>query len=122
MRSGDLKVEDYARSLLSRIEARDSVTKAWAYLDPSFVLEQARKLDAIPAEKRGPLHGIAIGVKDMILTKGKFINIFQSFFQVFTKQERAIISSSLYEHQTCQHNTTLSSMQATLPAPSMQLQ
>ena len=70
MKKGDLSVEDYAKSLLSRVKERDHVIKAWAYLDPEFVLAQARKLDQIPAEKRGPLHGVAIGVKDVILTKG----------------------------------------------------
>src|SRR4051794_35239812 len=71
IKAGELTVEDYAKSLLSRIKQRDQVVKAWAYLDPDFVLAQARKLDQIPLEKRGPLHGIAIGVKDVILTKGK---------------------------------------------------
>jgi Asp-tRNA(Asn)/Glu-tRNA(Gln) amidotransferase A subunit family amidase len=71
MKKGDLTVEDYARSLLSRIKERDDVVKAWAYLDPDFVIAQAKKLDAMPAEKRGPLHGVAIGVKDVILTKGR---------------------------------------------------
>jgi Asp-tRNA(Asn)/Glu-tRNA(Gln) amidotransferase A subunit family amidase len=71
MQKGDLTVEDYAKSLLTRVKARDGVVKAWAYLDPEFVFTQARKLDQIPAEKRGPLHGVAIGVKDVILTKGK---------------------------------------------------
>lgn len=70
MKKGDLTVEDYAKSLLARIKARDDEVKAWVYLDPDFVIEQAKKLDAIPAEERGPLHGIAIGVKDVILTKG----------------------------------------------------
>jgi Asp-tRNA(Asn)/Glu-tRNA(Gln) amidotransferase A subunit family amidase len=65
-----LTVEEYARSLLSRIKARDLVVKAWAYLNPDLVLEQARRLDQIPVEKRGPLHGVAIGVKDVIYTKG----------------------------------------------------
>lgn len=70
MKLGSLTVEDYAKSLLSRITHRDEAVKAWAYLDPDFVLAQARKLDQIPPEKRGPLHGIAVGVKDVILTKG----------------------------------------------------
>ncbi|KAJ2906296.1 Glutamyl-tRNA(Gln) amidotransferase subunit A 1 [Zalerion maritima] len=67
--SGELTVEDYARSLLSRIKDRDSTVKAWAYLDPGRVLSEARKLDAVPEEERGPMHGIAIGVKDVIYTK-----------------------------------------------------
>lgn len=70
MKAGNLTVQDYAKSLLSRIASRDSQVKAWAFIDPDFVLEQARKLDAIPASERGALHGIAIGVKDVILTKG----------------------------------------------------
>jgi len=70
MKDGSLTVEAYSRSLLERIRERDHVVKAWAYLDPDFVIAQAKKLDAVPAEKRGPLHGVAIGVKDVILTKG----------------------------------------------------
>lgn len=70
LRNGELTVENYAKSLLARIKERDHIVKAWAYLDPDFVLAQARKLDQIPVEKRGPLHGIAVGVKDVILTKG----------------------------------------------------
>ncbi|KAH6887020.1 amidase [Thelonectria olida] len=69
LQDGSLTVEQYAQSLLARIERRDSTIMAWAYLDPGYVLEQARILDKIPAEKRGPLHGVAIGVKDVIYTK-----------------------------------------------------
>ncbi|KAL2065160.1 hypothetical protein VTL71DRAFT_4301 [Oculimacula yallundae] len=69
LKSGKLTVEAYAKSLLSRIQQRDHVVNAWVYLDPEFVLTQARKLDGIPAEERGPLHGLAIGVKDVIYTK-----------------------------------------------------
>ncbi|KAI9372842.1 amidase signature domain-containing protein [Aspergillus egyptiacus] len=69
IREGTLTVESYARSLLSRIEARDSAVQAWAYLDPEYVLKQAKELDKIPLESRGPLHGVAVGVKDVIYTK-----------------------------------------------------
>lgn len=72
MKDGSLTVEAYANSLLARIKERDHIVKAWVYLDPEFVIAQARKLDQIPKHERGPLHGIAIGVKDVILTKGKF--------------------------------------------------
>lgn len=68
-RDGSLTVHDYATSLLSRISERDSTVNAWAYLSPELVLQRAKELDEIPPEKRGPLHGVAIGVKDVILTK-----------------------------------------------------
>lgn len=70
LQKGDLSVEEYAKALLARIKERDDAVRAWAYLDPEYVLAQARELDQIPSEQRGPLHGIAIGVKDVILTKG----------------------------------------------------
>jgi amidase len=39
---------------------------AWIHLDPDAVLAQARALDAGPV--RGPLHGLPVGVKDIIDT------------------------------------------------------
>lgn len=68
--SGKLTIEDYAKSLLERIKERDAVVKAWAYLDPEQVLEQARALDKVPKDWRGPLHGVPVAIKDIIYTKG----------------------------------------------------
>lgn len=75
IRAGDMSVEAYARSLLRRIEERDAAVGAWAYLDPDFVLEQARALDKVPEAERGPLHGLAVGVKDVIYTKGEWASV-----------------------------------------------
>ncbi|KAF1931161.1 glutamyl-tRNA amidotransferase subunit A [Didymella exigua CBS 183.55] len=69
VKAGEVSIEDYASSLLKRIEARDDAVQAWAYLDPAYVIEQAKALDAIPESERGPLHGVAIAVKDVIFTK-----------------------------------------------------
>lgn len=70
-RNDNLTVEDYAMSLLKRIDERNDAVKAWAYLNPTQVMEQARALDKIPKDQRGPLHGVAVGVKDVIYTKGE---------------------------------------------------
>ncbi|CAN9180157.1 unnamed protein product [Alternaria alternata] len=64
-----LTVEDYAKALLDRIESRNTVVKAWQYLDADLVLSQARALDRLPRDQRGPLHGVAIAVKDIMDTK-----------------------------------------------------
>ncbi|RFN48062.1 amidase [Fusarium flagelliforme] len=69
LRSRELTIEQYAASLLERIKQRDDHVKAWAYLNPETVLEQARALDKVPFEQRGPLHGLPVGIKDIILTK-----------------------------------------------------
>jgi Asp-tRNA(Asn)/Glu-tRNA(Gln) amidotransferase A subunit family amidase len=67
IRAGHRSVEDLARSCLERIAGRDAEIRAWAYLDPDRVMAEARELDKTPV--KGPLHGIPIGVKDMIDTK-----------------------------------------------------
>ncbi|KAK5110429.1 hypothetical protein LTR62_005780 [Meristemomyces frigidus] len=67
--NGSLTVEEYATSLLQHIDERQPVVKAWEYLNHDLVLSQARALDQIPKEQRGPLHGVAIAVKDVIYTK-----------------------------------------------------
>ena len=63
---GEATVEDVVRACLDRVAARDPAVRAWSYVDPAAALRQARELDKRPV--RGPLHGVAIGVKDMIDT------------------------------------------------------
>lgn len=65
----ELTIEDYAKSLLARIKARDDTVKAWVYLNESLILSNAKALDQVPFEKRGPIHGLPVGIKDVILTK-----------------------------------------------------
>jgi Asp-tRNA(Asn)/Glu-tRNA(Gln) amidotransferase A subunit family amidase len=62
----DISAEQLARACLARIEEREATVGAWIHLDPDAVLAQARQLDAGPV--RGPLHGLPIGVKDIIDT------------------------------------------------------
>jgi Asp-tRNA(Asn)/Glu-tRNA(Gln) amidotransferase A subunit family amidase len=64
--AGQIGVEEAVRACLARVAARDPVVRAWAFIDGDAVLRQARELDKWPV--RGPLHGIPIGVKDMIDT------------------------------------------------------
>jgi NCS1 family nucleobase:cation symporter-1 len=73
IKAGETSVEEYARSLLARIKARDESVQAWAYLDAEHVIKQAKALDAIPQAERGPLHGVAVAVKDVIYTKGELL-------------------------------------------------
>jgi Asp-tRNA(Asn)/Glu-tRNA(Gln) amidotransferase A subunit family amidase len=71
LKSGELSVEAYAKALLASIQEREHEIRAWAYLNPELVLSEAKKLDQIPLDQRGPLFGLPIGIKDVFLTKGK---------------------------------------------------
>ena len=49
-----------------RIDARDEIVGAWEFLDRSLALAQATECDSSPS--RGPLHGVPVGIKDIIQT------------------------------------------------------
>jgi len=62
----EITAEALASALLDRVAARESVVRAWAHLEPDRVLAAARALDAGPM--RGLLHGLPVGIKDIIDT------------------------------------------------------
>ncbi len=64
--SGKLTVTQVALDHISRYEERDGALHAWAYLDRELILRDAARMDEIPIERRGPLHGVMLGVKDVI--------------------------------------------------------
>lgn len=64
--AGELTAEALASACLERIREREPAVQAWAYIDPPAVIEQARALDRTP--RRSRLHGIPIGIKDVIDT------------------------------------------------------
>ena len=61
-----LSAEEYATAWLDAIDAQEAVVRAWHYLDRNQALAAARKRDR--EGSGGPLHGIAIAVKDLIDT------------------------------------------------------
>ncbi len=68
--SGALTAEAVAEAFLAQVEAREAEVRAWAYLDGDDVLRQARALDTARRTGRalGPLHGLPVGVKDIVDT------------------------------------------------------
>ncbi len=66
IRAGNLTSEALVGACLARIQARESEVGAWEYLDADRTFADALEADRSPV--RGPLHGIPIGVKDIIDT------------------------------------------------------
>ncbi len=58
--------EAVARACLEHISKREPQVQAWQFLDPALVIKQAKALDA--GASRGPLHGVPVGIKDIIDT------------------------------------------------------
>ncbi|MEM9176807.1 MAG: amidase family protein [Myxococcota bacterium] len=67
---GRLTSEDLVKSCLDRIEERDDAVKAWVHLDKDHALAQARAADLALqfGNGTGPLHGVPVGIKDIIET------------------------------------------------------
>lgn len=63
---GELKSVELVADCLERITARDGELQAWVALDPDRALADARELDRTP--RRSPLHGVPVGIKDIIDT------------------------------------------------------
>jgi len=67
--AGTLTAEALTRACLERIAAREPVVHAWVHLDPERAIAEARERDRTASTSgKGPLHGVPIGVKDVIDT------------------------------------------------------
>jgi len=70
IRGGEITSVELVQACLDRIDETDGQLKAWAHLDAGHALTQAEELDSIRRSGRpvGPLHGVPIGLKDIIDT------------------------------------------------------
>jgi len=64
--AGETTAVAVTEACLARIEEREDVLHAWAFIDPELALEQARECDK--ADPKGLLHGVPLGIKDIIDT------------------------------------------------------
>jgi Asp-tRNA(Asn)/Glu-tRNA(Gln) amidotransferase A subunit family amidase len=70
IRDGAISAEQLVQACLARVREVDGQVQAWQYLDPEHALAQARARDQDRREGRpaGPLHGVPVGIKDIIDT------------------------------------------------------
>ena len=70
VREGAIGAGQLAEACLARVREVDGQVQAWAHIDPEHVLVQARARDAdrSAGQPLGPLHGIPVGIKDIIDT------------------------------------------------------
>jgi Asp-tRNA(Asn)/Glu-tRNA(Gln) amidotransferase A subunit family amidase len=65
--SRELTAEALAAACLERIAERDDAVRAWAFIHAKQTLAEARELDRAP--RRSRLHGVPLGIKDIIDTE-----------------------------------------------------
>lgn len=72
IRRGDISSEELTRALLARVGQHENTVQAFQWIDSQRALDLARRADQRrqSGEDLGPLHGIPIGIKDIIETQG----------------------------------------------------
>src|SRR5262245_10334006 len=70
IREGIVSAEQLMEACLARVREVDENVQAWAFLDPDHAMAQARGADEYRLSGRpiGPLHGVPVGIKDIIDT------------------------------------------------------
>ncbi len=70
--AGEISSQEWVRNCLARIQASPPGQLAWRDIDGDGALRRARELDdeRSKGRTRGPLHGVPIGIKDMIDRRG----------------------------------------------------
>lgn len=72
VRSGTLSLIDLLEQCLTRVDRYEPAVRAWVVVDRDRVRKQAEKLtdELKDGRDRGPLHGVPLGVKDIIDVAG----------------------------------------------------
>ena len=70
LKTGDISCVDLCKAYIDRIEKFEKDVKAWAFFDKKLLLEKAEEKDEYRKSGKplGPLHGLPIGIKDIIGT------------------------------------------------------
>src|SRR5206468_7993973 len=70
IREGVITSVELVEACLARVREVEAQVQAWAFLDPEHALAQARAADEfrLSGQPIGPLHGVLVGLKDIIDT------------------------------------------------------
>jgi len=70
IREGVITSVELVEACLARVREVEAQVQAWAFLDPEHALAQARAADEfrLSGQPIGPLHGVPVGLKDIIDT------------------------------------------------------
>ena len=99
IRKGEFTSEEYTAACLAAVARFDPAIEVWEWLDRERAIEQARAADARRQSGMalGPLHGLPIGVKDIIDTKAIPTRIGSPIFAANVPAEDATVVQRLLE-------------------------
>src|SRR5919202_3925503 len=97
LRERHLSPVDVARAILERIEFENPKLNAFITVLPDRAIEDATRAEReiIAGEYKGPLHGVPVGLKDIIYTDGVRTTVGSAFFEDYVPDEDATVVSKL---------------------------
>ena len=113
---GELLSQDLVSACLDRIAGLEPSVQAWAFLDRDRALEQARAADAQHKESKGvgALHGVPVGLKDIIDTADMPTENGSDVFKGRQPADDALV----YGPAACRPSSSASGPRACNPTPS----
>ncbi|MGX9136127.1 Asp-tRNA(Asn)/Glu-tRNA(Gln) amidotransferase subunit GatA [Rummeliibacillus sp. JY-2-4R] len=97
LHSKEITIADLAQEAYDRIDAVDGEVGAFLALNKENALNQAKEMDQVPFENRGPLYGLPIGVKDNIVTEGLETTCASKILEGFNPIYNATVVNKLKE-------------------------
>ncbi|HET6192971.1 MAG TPA: amidase family protein, partial [Trebonia sp.] len=93
LRSGRISSVELTRTALDRIEAHNTALNAVVTVTAELALEAARRADRDlrAGRDRGPLHGIPVGLKDVIDVRGVRTTMGSAFCQDYVAARDATV-------------------------------
>ncbi|MCF8564080.1 amidase [Alicyclobacillus tolerans] len=90
---------ELVQDLLADIERRNDELNAFVTLDPESVLQAARTAEQqiSTGSYLGPLHGIPLGIKDIIYTRGMRTTMGSKVYENFVPEENAAVVERIYD-------------------------
>jgi amidase len=95
LRKREISVAELAEAHIRQIERLNPQLNAFADFDAERVRAQARAMDAMPVDGRGPLHGLPVTVKSSIATAGYKCEIGSLLHEGEVPQEDAVVVARL---------------------------
>lgn len=97
LHSKEITIADLTKEAYDRIDVLDGEVGAFLALNKEQALKEAEEMDKVPFEKRGPLFGMPIGVKDNIVTEGLETTCASKILEGFNPIYNATVVNKLKE-------------------------
>jgi aspartyl-tRNA(Asn)/glutamyl-tRNA(Gln) amidotransferase subunit A len=96
-RQRSLSPVEVVKTLLGRIEAEDKVLNAFITVTGERALEDAARAEReiLAGRYLGPLHGVPVGLKDLIYTRGVRTTMGSAFFEDYVPDHSAVVATRL---------------------------